>query len=79
MDPHLMKTVRNNLNNSGAGKNTRYMWKDGKHLLWKHVCVISNSDGAQTLSYHHVHLTSVMSIRLAVLVLSERVGKVMLE
>lgn len=84
--PHLMKTVRNNLSNSGAGKNTRYMWKDGKHLLWKHVCDVYHNDSAQTLrqtrlSYHHIHLTpsSAMNVRLAVQVLSERVGKVMQE
>jgi hypothetical protein len=82
--PHLMKTVRNNLANSGSGTNTRYVWKNGKHLLWKHVQDVYHNDCQQELkrtrlTYHHVHLTpsSVMNVRLAVQVLSERVGKVM--
>lgn len=35
--PHLIKTVRNNLSNSGSGRNTQRLWCRGKELLWKHV------------------------------------------
>ena len=35
--PHLIKTIRNNLANSGSGLNTRLLWNNGKYLLWKHV------------------------------------------
>ena len=31
--PHFVKTVRNCLYHSGDGKQTRYMWIDGKYLL----------------------------------------------
>ena len=35
--PHLIKTVRNNLSNSGAGRHTQLLWWQGKHILWDHV------------------------------------------
>ena len=31
--PHLLKTARNCLYNSGYGKNSRYMWNEGKLLI----------------------------------------------
>ena len=32
--PHLIKTTRNCLANSGSGRATRYMWNDGLFILW---------------------------------------------
>lgn len=82
--PHLMKTLRNNLSNSGSGKSTRYLWLNGKHLLWQHVVDVYSRDCSQQLrqtklTHQHVHLTSasVMNVKLAVHVLSDRVGKIM--
>lgn len=82
--PHLMKTVRNNLNNSGGG--TRYLWVKEQHILWQHFVDLYRRDcGMQVrmtkLTAEHVYLTpaSVMNVRLAAQVLSERVGKVLTE
>ena len=35
--PHLMKTARNCLYNSGYGSRSRYMWNDGQYLLFRFV------------------------------------------
>ena len=35
--PHLLKTARNCLYNSGYGKNSRYMGNAGKFLIWHHI------------------------------------------
>ena len=35
--PHLVKTARNCLFNSGSGKRTRHLWSNDKYLLWKHI------------------------------------------
>ena len=35
--PHLLKTERNCLNNSGSGKGTRFMWNGGLFLIWNHI------------------------------------------
>ena len=43
--PHLIKTARNCLANSGSGRCTRYMWKDGLFILWNHIVRIFNEDG----------------------------------
>lgn len=84
--PHLIKTVRNNLFNSGSGKHTRYLWLNQKHLLWKHITDVFDRDVAvqlrrSKLTYDHIFLTasSTMNVRLAAQVLSSSVGKVMLE
>ena len=34
--PHLLKTARNCLNNSGSGKGTRFMRNGGPFLIWNH-------------------------------------------
>ena len=38
--PHLLKTARNCLSNSGSGKFTRCMWNGGMFLLWNHIADI---------------------------------------
>ena len=35
--PHLMKTARNCLANSGAGQATRYMWNNGYFIIMNHI------------------------------------------
>ena len=83
--PHLLKTARNCLNNSGSGKGTRFMWNGGLFLIWNHISDIFLEDqecGLQLLpkiTYEHVYLTpySVMNVRLAAQVLSTTVSKVL--
>ena len=85
--PHLIKTARNCLSNSGAGRSTRYMWNDGFHLLWSHIAAIYNEQLESDLKFvpkltnDHIHLTSysVMRVNLAAQVLSDTVGKVLSE
>ena len=38
--PHIIKTARNCLSNSGSGCATRYMWNSGFFLLWSHIAQI---------------------------------------
>ena len=83
--PHLLKTARNSVNNSGCGKGTRFMWNGGLFLIWNHINDIFLEDqecGLQLLpkiTYEHVYLTpySVMNVRLAAQVLSTTVSKVL--
>ena len=82
--PHLVKTVRNNLSSSGSGKNTKLLWKDGQHLLWRHIVDLYRRDidsvlRRTKLPADHIHLNphSVMNVRLAAQVLSHQVGSVM--
>ena len=47
--PHLMKTARNCLYNSGSGSRSRLIWNDGKYLLFKHIADIFYRDQAVAL------------------------------
>ena len=40
---HLMKTSRNCLCHSKPS-GTRFMWNDGDHFLWSHICKLVNDD-----------------------------------
>ena len=82
--PHLVKTVRNNIHSSGSGTNTKYLWNNGKYILWTHILNVYKRDSEShlqrtKLTADHVQLTpySVMNVRLAAQVLSARVGKTM--
>ena len=85
--PHLIKTTRNCLSNSGMNKCTRYMWDNGYNILWSHILQLYFEDAACDLQYFpkltrdHICLTpySVMNVRLAAQVLSESVAKNMEE
>ena len=76
--PHLMKTARNCLYNSGSGSCSRYMWNDGKYLLFKHIADLFYSDqefalhSLPKLTMDHIVLTSYskMKVKLATQVLS---------
>ena len=84
--PHLIKTARNNLANSGSGSNTRRLWNNGKHLLWKHIVDLYEADRKNMvrtmpkLTNEHVYLTSYskMRVNLATQVLSETVSNIMM-
>ena len=83
--PHLIKTARNCLSNSGSGRATRYMWNSGFFLLWSHISQIYNEQLESGLKFvpkltnDHINLTpySVMRVNLAAQVLSETVGNVL--
>ena len=85
--PHLIKTARNCLANSGAGRCTRFMWNDGMFLIWNHISDIfyeyieCGLHLLPKLSYEHIKLTpfSVMNVKLAAQVLSSIVSNVLSE
>lgn len=76
--PHLIKTARNCLSNSGSGSCTRYMWNNGFYVIWQHIMQMYNQDvdnGLKLLpkfTYEHIHLNpySKMRVNLAAQVLS---------
>ena len=80
--PHLMKTARNCLANSGAGQATRYMWNNGYFIIMNHIAYLyyENKDcGLKLLlklTNEHFKLTwySVLNLRLAEQVLSSSTG-----
>ena len=50
--PHLMKTARNCLYNSGSGSCSRLMWNDGNYFSFRHIANLFYSD--QELPLHSV-------------------------
>ena len=80
--PHLMKTARNCLYNSGSGSCSRHMWNDRNYLLFRHIANLFYGD--QELALHslpkltldHILLTSYskMKVKLATQVLSKSVA-----
>lgn len=83
--PHLLKTARNCLSNSGANKNSRLMWNKGFFLLWSHISRMYYEDLSCPLKFlprltsDHINLTgtSIMRVRLAAQVLSSTVSSVL--
>ena len=79
--PHLIKTARNCLSNSLAGRCTRSMWNNGKFLTWNHISKLFHDDLdcglhlVPKITNEHISLTpfSVMNVRLAAQILSESV------
>ena len=67
--PHVLKTARNCLYNSGHGKRSRYLWNQGEHLLWGHIYSFVQQDINSELrllpklSLSHVSLTSFSIMR----------------
>ena len=80
--PHLVKTTRNCLFNSGSGKRTRNLWNNGKYLLWEHIAKLYFFDldhglhQLPKLTMDHIDLKSFskMKVRLAVQVMSKTVS-----
>ncbi len=72
--PHLIKTARNCLFNSGSGSCSRYMWNDGKHLLWRHITSLYYSDQEfalhtlPKLTLDHIVLTSYSKMKVIIMV-----------
>ena len=62
--PHLLKTARNCLYNSGYGSRSRYIWNNGQYLIFRHIADLFYSDqeyGLHTLpklTMDHIVLTS---------------------
>ena len=81
--PHLLKTARNCLFNSGSGKCTHYLWNNGKYKLWEHIAKLYYSDldfglhQLPKLTVEHIQLKSFakMKVSFAVQVLSNTVAK----
>ena len=80
--PHLIKTVRNNLESSG--RIIRRLWKDGSELLWSHIADLYHNAmriglRMTQLKHSHIYLNprSKMNVSLAAQVLSQRVGRVL--
>lgn len=83
--PHLIKTLRNNIYNSGQGK-SMYLWKDGQDILWSHIADVYHKDRSMDLTRtkltkEHILPTgrTLMNVKLAAQVLSRTVGLVMQE
>ena len=80
--PHLMKTARNCLYNSGSGTCSRYMWNDGRYLLFRHIADLFYQDQAADLhvlpklTLEHIVLNSYskMKVKLATQILSRSVA-----
>ena len=62
--PHLMKTARNCLYNSGDGKKSRTMWNNGKFITWQHITEFYYGDRKKDLNLlpkitkDHIKVTS---------------------
>ena len=72
--PHLIKTARNCLYNSGSGSCSRYMWNDGKYLLWRHIADLHYSDqefplhALPKLTLDHIVLTSYSKMKVMIMI-----------
>ncbi|XP_047137374.1 uncharacterized protein LOC124813866 [Hydra vulgaris] len=82
--PHLMKTLRNCIFNSGNGKKSRFLWNNGKEICWTHIKKIVDDELSRglklipKLTMAHVDLNpySVMRVNLACQVLSKSVSNI---
>ena len=80
--PHLIKTARNCLANSAPGEGKRYLWNNGRHLLWQHISELFYTEldncgkVVHKLTVDHIKLNaySRMTVKFAAQVLSERVA-----
>ena len=78
--PHLLKTGRYSIYNSGVGK-ARNMWNDGRSIIWAHLWTLVNDElnlgvkGDSKLTFEHVNLNpySKMNANLAAQILSKTV------
>ena len=83
--PHLLKTTRVCFYNSGFGKYTRYTWKGGMFILWKHIADIFYEDHEcglhlfPKITCEHIKLTSnsILKVKLAAQILSSTVSNVL--
>ena len=83
--PHLIKTARNCLYNSGSGRCTRSMWNGGMFLIWNHIADIFHEDRECSLhvlpklTFEHIKLSSfsIMNVKLAAQILSSSVSNIL--
>ena len=76
--PHLLKTARNNLENSHGNKNSRSLYKDGHSIKWPHIVSTVREDKELPLTKlknireEHINLSPQlrMRVRLAAQILS---------
>ena len=67
--PHLLKTVRNNLENSHGHLNTKNLMKNGKSISWAHVVSTVDEDMSHSLNRlvkikeEHIHLSPKLRTR----------------
>ncbi|CAG2191543.1 unnamed protein product [Mytilus edulis] len=67
--PHLMKTTRNNFENSGWNNKTRNLMLNGKPIKWSQIVTLVEGyswNGLRLLpriSYEHLHLTPTLRMR----------------
>nr|XP_054763556.1 uncharacterized protein LOC129270179 [Lytechinus pictus] len=83
--PHLIKTTRNNLENSGFGRRSRNLQFRGRHIRWTHFLDLHSWDSRGDLRMlpkitdAHLYLTpsSRMRVKLASQVMSQSVANAM--
>lgn len=72
--PHLVKTTRNCLFNSGSGNRTRNLWNSGKYLLWEHIAKLyffyfdHGLHQLPKLTVDHIHLKSFSKVKVSLAV-----------
>lgn len=84
--PHLLKTVRNNLENSHGHLNSKHLVKDQQSFKWSHIVSTVNEDKSMQLNRlvkikeEHIHLSPQlrMRVKLASQVLSSSMANAML-
>ncbi|CAM1323325.1 Uncharacterised protein r2_g3187 [Pycnogonum litorale] len=84
--PHLLKTLRNNISNSGSHSKTKFLLNNGKFILWAHIKAIYDEDQKRELKLlsklkeEHIHLNpyNKMRVNLAAQILSSSVGNIMM-
>ena len=70
--PHLIKTARNCLANSGSHKKSRSLWNNGKHIAWMHLvelyrdhCENRELSVLPNLTRNHIDLTAFSTMRVS--------------
>ena len=69
-----------NLHSSGTG-GTRYLWRNGKNLLWEHIsrCYFADLEMGlhqlRKLTIEHIHIFAKMKVNLAVQILSKSMAE----
>ena len=83
--PHLIKTIRNNVLNSGSGRKTNILW-NGKDIVWSHIRRLYSLDNRpdqdlRRTKLRHEHVfpgpSGQMNVKLAAQVFSTRTATAM--
>ena len=81
--PHLLKTARNNIENSHGNQNTKHLMKNGKEIKWPHIVSTVLEDKSRALvklkniREEHINISPQlrMRVRLAAQVLSKSMAE----